>query len=165
MNNTKAQNVGQIFVYLTALVVVGVIILVGYRAITGLQDNADDVTIVKFQTDMKGSIKSLSNQYGTLRTKKFKLSDEYSEVCFLDNYAFDTAVLMDDVLEDYPLIYDTLDAGVPTSNAFLMNKQARMVQDYSFGELSVSGNFACFPVKRGVLEIKIEGKGDHVVLS
>lgn len=161
----------QIFIYIVAIVIVGVILIFGYGAIVKFKDNSEKVVLIKFQKDIETSIKSISNQYGTIKEKRFSLSNEFSEVCFLRNQNYRNDIPFGEVQSRFPLIVDTLDNGVPTSNIFLIGSNDEVGKIYEIGRIDLDGgnclndNFCCFNVNSGTLTIKLEGRGDYVIIS
>ena len=164
MQSKKAQNVGQIFIYILAVVIVGVILAFGFRAIMDFSDKTEEVALAKFQKNFGATVKSITNQYGTLRTSEFQISNEFQDVCFLNNYDFDPSEQMNIVLEDHPLIYDTLRGDNPTTNTFLISNKGR-IEDYEIGSIKLDSNFECFNVTKGTVTLRLEGKGDHIIIS
>lgn len=165
-----AQNIGQIFIYTLAILIVGVILIFGYKAVTDFRDRADSITLIQFQRSIESSIKSIANQYGTLKTKEFALSNEYREVCFVRNFEISYGSLpLDSIFGKYPIILDAIDPqSGPIKNIFLIKNNKEVAESFDIGKIVVddAGNpFKCFVVQSSMLKIKIEGKGDHVVIS
>ena len=161
----------QIFIYIVAIVIVGAILVFGYSAIVKFKDNSERVVLIKFQKDIETSIKSISNQYGTIKEKRFSLSNDFIEVCFLRNENYNEQIPFGELETRFPLIVDTIDLGVPTSNIFLIGSNDEVGKIYEVGRIDLAGgeclnaNFCCHSVNSGILTIKLEGKGDHVVIS
>ena len=162
----RAQIAGQVFLYIITLVVVAVILVFGYRSIRDFRDRTVEVGALQFRQQLESSIKTVSGQYGTLKVKEFSLTSEYQELCFVNNYAFDTTADLNAQFAGYPLILDSLSNYQPTSNTFLILKDGSVAESYTLGSVSLAaGNFQCFPFVRGTVTLRLEGKGDHVVIS
>ncbi len=160
----KAQNVGQIFIYVLTVVIVGLILLIGYKAISGSRERINQITVLDFQKSMEASITTITNQYGTVKKKTFTLPAGYKEVCFMENYQFNTALNYQQLLQAYPLIYDSLQNGQPTKNIFLIRSEGPG-ESYDLGRISVSSAFTCFEIRQNMFTVTLEGKGDHVSIS
>ena len=87
--------------YVIAIVMVGIILTFGYRSIMSFSDKAEQVALVKFQKNFGSSVKSISNQYGTFKKIDFMISNEFEEVCFLNNYNFNLGIPMGIILKDH----------------------------------------------------------------
>jgi len=160
----KAQVIGQVFIYILTVVIIGAILLVGYRAIKSSKDRMEQVTLLEFQKGIESSIKTISNQFGTVRQKDFRLTGDYKEVCFLENYEFNPGLNYQNIMRFHPLIFDSLRNGQPTSNVFLVKFQGPG-ESYDIGKISVPGAFLCIPVQQGIMTVTFEGKGDHVIVT
>ncbi|MBR9699308.1 hypothetical protein GOV09_02540 [Candidatus Woesearchaeota archaeon] len=160
----KAQIAGQIFVYIVAVVIVGVLLIFGYQAIRDFQNRTDSITLLNFQKDMERAIDSITNQYGTVKNVEFHLTTDYHEVCFV---TYDGVFYGEIEFTGYPLIYDTIeDNAEPTKNVFLVGAKNEVVESYDIGKISLSsGVFECYDVVRGKIKLEIEGKGTYVKIS
>ncbi|MDO8480574.1 MAG: hypothetical protein Q7S65_02025 [Nanoarchaeota archaeon] len=161
----RAQIAGQVFIYIITLVVVVVILIFGYRSITSFKERTEDISALQFRQELESSIRTISGQYGTLKVKQFPLDSSYQELCFVNNYNFDMGVPQNTQFADYPLILDTFSNFRPTANTFLILKDQSIAGIYTLGNISLAGNFQCFPFNRSVVTLRIEGKGDHAVIS
>jgi len=158
----KAQNIGQIFIYILSIVVVGVILLFGYQAITNFSKNADRIALVQFQKDLESSIKSISSQYGAIQKKIFSLSNDYKQVCFVDNYNSITDL---NAMDSYPIIKDSVVSGTG-KNIFLVKANKQAAESFSIEKIALKTViFDCFNITNSKLTIRIEGMGDHAVIS
>ena len=157
----KGQGVSQNFVYIIAIVVVGVILIFGYKVISDVTKNTGKAGLVRFQSSLESSISSISNQYGTVKTKEFPISG-YKKVCFMDNYNFGYLPVE---LDNYPLIKDTIEDGQPTLNVFMVDLNNQMEQGFNIGVTEVAGDFKCIDIKDNILKVVFEGKGNRVLIS
>jgi hypothetical protein len=162
----KAQNVGQIFVYILAIVIVGIILLFGYNAIRDMTKRMNDIGIVDFQKSLESDIKTTTSQYGTLLTKEYQLSNDYKEVCFVRNYfTSNTDSLEITQLDNHPLIKDSVESNT-AKNTFLIQNNGQLAESFQMGTISLGDvDFKCFNVKNSRLTIRMEGKGNHIVIS
>ncbi len=166
----KAQSASQIFIYILAILIVGVILIFGYQAVMDFTGRANKITLVQFQKTLQSSIESISNQHGTMKTKEFSLTNEYREVCFASNYnTVYSGLPLDSIFQDYPLIQDAIDPqSGPVKNVFLVKSNKEVAESFDIGQTVVgtpTNPFKCFDIQNSMLRIQIEGKGDHVVIS
>ena len=159
----KAQNVGQVMVYLLTVVIMGAILLFGYRSIMDFKGRTDKISMVDFQKKLESSVMTITPEYGTLKRKTFILSTDFKEACIATNYG--NPSFNPELFEDYPVIEDAVIDSETGKNIFLVTNDNQVSESFSIGNTMVNGNFRCFQVIEGKLSISIEGKGDHVVIS
>ena len=150
----KAQMVGQIFVYILAVILVAFILIYGYNAVQTFKTRAEQVSYIKFKTDMESTIKSISSDYGSIKKAEFLVPSGYREVCFID---LDNPI----VPPGHPIIKDSVESGVK-ENIFLVREAAE--ESFYVGKIEVAGN-SCIEVKAGKIKVQLEGKGDHAIIS
>lgn len=80
----KAQQPGQIFVYILAIIVVGGIVLYGYNAIKDFSDRGEQVAFVAFKTEFENTVKTMVSDYGTIKRPDMAVSGKYKRVCVVD---------------------------------------------------------------------------------
>lgn len=162
----KAQNPGQVLIYVLAIVIVSVIMIFGYRSIMEVKNRTDMMLRIEFQKKIESSIKSITSEFGRMRTVDFDLSNEYKAACFVRN---DGTTIMDPTpFEDYPIILDSIDAGNPTKNIFLIKNKKEVAEGFEIGKIRFKDDtemFKCINVKFSKLTLKIEGKGNYAVIS
>src|SRR3989338_5644355 len=57
----KGQIVGQIFIYVLAIVVMGAILIFGYNAIADFRSKSSQVSTIRIQSDVSSALESLSS--------------------------------------------------------------------------------------------------------
>jgi hypothetical protein len=166
--NKKAQPASQIFTYIIAIVIVGVILIFGYSAVRTFVHRSDQITIVKFQKELETAVKTVSNDYGTVKKYNFDLSNDYKQVCFVRNY--DKASVASGFIpanfQQYPVIWDSIYEQVD-KNIFLIKSNRFVAEKLLVGVVSLPNTevFKCLNVSNARLSVKMEGMGDHVVIS
>ncbi len=164
----KAQNTGQIFIYILATVIIGVIFLFGYQSIKGFQQRADDVALVQFQKNLESQIKTLAPQFGSLKKIEIPISSDFKEVCFIRYDTGDVLSSLPDPWDGYPLIEDAFDADTQ-KNIFLINRENQIEESYEIGKVKFTGTgdplLKCYVVVDGILNMTLQGKGNHVMIS
>lgn len=166
----KAQNVGQIFVYILTIVIMGIILLFGYRSIISFRDSGEEMVVINFQKDLQSAVSTITSQYNTVRKKDFDLSIEYKQVCFVRNYDTNNYVGydLDAQFAGYPFIQDEVETSPESiNNVFLIKNNKEVAKIFEVGKISFSDAalLNCFNLTGSTLSIKIEGRGDHVIIS
>jgi len=92
MHNTKkGQIVGQIFIYIMVVIVVGVIMLFGYNGIQNILEKKCQVEQLQFKTDIENMIGKY-NGFGSVEIKTITTPCDYDEVCFVSVDADNTGL-------------------------------------------------------------------------
>lgn len=84
--NDKAQ-IQQVFIYLMAMIVIGFLVLFGYRMVNKLLDQKCDVEDQSFITKLTQDI-DRSTRYGSRTLVKVNKPCDYQELCIVDNGSF-----------------------------------------------------------------------------
>src|SRR3989344_8696964 len=88
--NKKGMAIEQVFIFILAAVTFAVILIFGYKSISGFMDKGEEVSFVRFKTDLESSIKKISTEYGAVRIQQFNAPLNYDKICFIDtDYFFD----------------------------------------------------------------------------
>ena len=83
LSERKAQVIGQVFIYIMAAIIIGIIILIGYNAISGTIERSCQVEQAGFKTKIESLIDKSSN-YGSITRQPISAPCRYEEVCFID---------------------------------------------------------------------------------
>ena len=144
----------QIFVYILILIIAGLIVLFGYRAVTSLKQKSSQISLVQFENKLKNDIETIAIKAGTVKTEKYSLPSGYSEVCFVDLEHINP----DDIM-NHPLIKDSVESNA-AQNVFLIGPDS--FETYYIKALQISNYpyFSCHNIMMGTIELQIEGKGD-----
>ena len=166
----RAQLYGQIFVYILTIVVVGFILVYGYRAIAGIRDRADQVMIVQFEKDAKSIVQSIAGDFGSVVKKELSVDDKTNLVCFVEtfeNIANRNSPQLD--TESYeptrpinPLIKESISSN-SESNSFLLGDGLR--GSFNICSISVEKDVLCVRPQNSKIILRVEGAGDHAKIS
>jgi len=80
---TKGQIIGQVFIYMMAVIVIGGIAIMGYYAINKIVTKSCDVEKATFKIDMDGLIEKYTS-YDSGDRKTIKAPCGYDTICFVD---------------------------------------------------------------------------------
>jgi len=154
----KAQMIGQIFTYVLSILLIGLILIYGYNAITTFREKSEQVTFVKFKNDLSNMVEIISPDYGSVKIRDFEVPGGYNKVCFVENFpAFPSLSNT-----GYPIIEDSVRSKVK-KNVFLVEQRAE--KSFFIGDISVENDILCFEVINNVVKVRFEGKGDHALLA
>jgi len=81
--NSKSQVVGQIFIFIMAALIIGVIILIGYNAISSTLSKSCQIEQISFKTKFE-SLVERSNGWGSVTKQSLIAPCQYETVCFVD---------------------------------------------------------------------------------
>jgi hypothetical protein len=84
MTMKKAQIVGQIFIYIMAVIVIGAIVLMGYWAVKNTVSKACQVELIAFKTELERLIIK-GTSFGSLNNEVLKVPCNYDRVYFVDS--------------------------------------------------------------------------------
>ncbi len=185
----KAQVIGQVFVYILAAVTFVLISLFGYNAITQFVGNSEQVEFLSFKNSFERSVKDIYTEYGAVRQEKYSLPAEYSKICLVNLNAGSDKFTPDKVEElcshnalacsvvNEMLSQDNGNAnglayGKFDSNVFLSPTSPYPIKLYRFTLCDIHPDgtcteipYLCTPLRSGLLNLVLEGKGDHTEIS
>jgi len=173
----KAQIAGQIFIYITAIVVVGFIIVYGYSAISQFTKRGQEVEYITLKTGIENSVKAITSDYGSVKRPGIDVPGKYKMVCFVDksvgsSAADSTAFCQEQsALSQYyqPIACSGWKTG--RSNVFLIPDGSENFDVNVTLKIDNEGKpyqgqpFICLDVVNGKIKLQLEGKGDSVLVS
>lgn len=157
MTGKKSQIYGQIFIYILTLVLVSFILVYGYNAIQNFKKRADEVACLKFKNDLSNAVKSISSDFGSVKIKEFQICPPYTRVCFVETFASPNLPSSTD-----PVIRNSVSSNTG-KNAFLAENIAK--EPFYAGNISVEPDVLCISSAGSKVRLKLEGRGNHVLLS
>jgi hypothetical protein len=154
----KAQIIGQVFIYVITIIVFGIVLLYGYRAIGNMSNKADQVMLIQLKKDIANAVDK--TDYGSVVKYDLTLPGKFNEVCFVDlssdaNNAMQT---------NYPLVYDSWRDKV-SANMFLIEDKGTIESSYIGNIIIDDPYYFCTKGTQGRLSVRLEGKGTKVRLS
>lgn len=152
----KKGQVQQVFMYMMVMVVVGLIMLAGYKAINTSMSQACDIKIVTFKEDLENAVNKHFS-YGDVAKVGLGVPCEIEKVCFLNNSAN---------VDSGNVIIDQYDEGedVEKINVFLIGEKTTpfMKIDKLYPR---NGTIECVSVLAGKFNLKLLGKGDYALVT
>lgn len=165
----KAQTAGQIFVYVLAIVVVGLIIAYGYSAIKDFTEKGEQVEYITLQKGLENSVKAIMSDYGSVKRPDVNVPGAYEMICFMDREKADGAdgtALCTEVPEEEKLYQPIACSGWKTgrNNVFLIPDGS---DAFDVGNIVIKDNrpFICLDVINNKVNLQLKGLGDKVEVS
>jgi hypothetical protein len=163
-HNSRAQMIGQILIYVVAVVLVGLILAYGYNAIITIKNSAEQVSFIQFEKELSSVVETISPDYNSVKIRGFEVPSGYTKVCFVKNYGgFPTLSGT-----GYPMLEDSVNEKVQ-KNVFLIKPNANMksifIGDISVEDESGDADIICLKTINHQIKLKFMGKGDHALLS
>ena len=166
----KGLGVGQVFIFIVAALTFSLILIFGYRAITGFLKSGEDVAFVQFKTGLESDVKRIYTEFGSVRVEAYTTPLHYSQICFVDmDQPYDPDLCAFDQIA-CSVWQGTSEAGTGyegiDENVFLTPPAPVKLKVYKISISEDNGkNFLCIPIKQGSFNVVMEGRGDKTLLS
>ncbi|MBI2656381.1 hypothetical protein HYX03_01425 [Candidatus Woesearchaeota archaeon] len=153
----QSQLYGQIFIYILTIILISFILVYGYNAVQNFKKRAEQVSCLKFKNDLSNAVASIISDFGSIKRKDLQLCNAYTQVCFVET--FESPNLPGSI---DPIVKDSVlsNAG---KNVFLIENIAK--ESFYIGKISVEPDVMCIRAINSKISLKLEGKGNHVLLS
>ena len=156
----KKGQTQQVFIYIMVILVVGGVLLFGYKSIHKLMGQSCDVDETTFKSQLKQMLES-NNGYGDKSTKPIKVPCGSDKLCFVNSSQ--EGVNMNTLNDLYPDIYQEVHAGTG-NNVFLIKGQetsALYILDYIIvpGTSTSTQGFLCINATGDNFYMVLEGIG------
>lgn len=166
----RGIGVGQVFIFIIAAITFALILIFGYRAITGFLKSGEEVAFVQFKTGLESSVKKIYAEFGSVRVERYSTPLGYNQICFVD---------LDKPYDDSLCNFDQVACSVwkiaaesgkgyegVEENVFLTPPAPVPIKVYRISVEDKDGkDFLCIPIKQGAFSIVMEGRGDKTLLS
>lgn len=164
MKNKKKAEISQMFTYISTAIVIVIIIGFGVMWLYNLLTNVKDIECIQFKKNLELKIRN-NIDYGKIDNRPIRVDCDFRQICFITDpihkeYSHATT---GDILDVF--INDTLKGNVK-QNVFFINQ---IPENFFYLEKLVvnnnNENLLCFNVTRLGIQFKLEGRGNHVLLS
>lgn len=155
----RGQIQNRIFLFAAALIILAVIVIWGYKAISSMQEKQNQAALIKFKTQLAADVESAANDFGSRRSERYFLPTNFDEMCLVDT----TRVDANDIL-NHPVVMDNVDNGAK-ANLFFLGKNE--FEAFDVGNLGLAGfpHYWCVETKIGKIELTYEGKGGEAMVK
>ncbi|MFH0979072.1 MAG: hypothetical protein V1837_07275 [Candidatus Woesearchaeota archaeon] len=148
--------------YCAVVVLVGLIVIFGFRSIVQLNQSAQDVKVLQFITSLDEDAQTMSAKLGALMQSTYSLPGVVKEVCFADLLASPESIGSVDI-GNYPFIKRSVESG-SGKNVFLVGD--KFFGSYSVPSLNLGDGvmFACLNAEGKVLSVALRDSAKGTVL-
>ncbi|MEA3430694.1 MAG: hypothetical protein U9R08_05455 [Nanoarchaeota archaeon] len=165
----KAQIQTHLFIYIAAIIMVALILLFGYRAISNFVGKGEQATLLSVEQDLVSEVDRVSVSFGEVSIREFNFPGKYSALCLVDSSVVegapgDTSGLYASqlaLMNDYPLLQGAIESG-SESNVFLI-KDGVSESFSDVGLVQITSGFKCVNLTRGSARLRFDWKGRGVV--
>ena len=171
-HSRRAQLASQLFVYILGIITVGLLLLLGFRAIDNLQKNQCAVQETKFVSALATAIER-NKDWGVNRVETFSLPCDATAVCFVTRDLVDAVPGVNGLPDDrvttafdritQPTIHNSLGTGDDTNVFLQVDNGYKPVERFSKAapiELKWDEPIRCFSGEP--LQIRFKGLGQTV---
>jgi len=139
LSHKKAQVIGQVFVFILAVLVFVLVVTYGYRAIKITLENQAILTLIQFKNDLENTAESIKARPGSAREFKLRTPTNTNEICFVD---FENPESLE---QNRPLIYSLWNS---KRNIFLLPKPSI---SFYLPNFKVENGYCCINTKGNIL--------------
>ena len=166
--NSKKAIATQSFNIITAVLIMGVILIFGAYSVVKLVDNSKMIEDAQFKSELDDEINQITSKYGSVRYVKINSLKGMNYFCIFDLDKTSDALNLIEThpyLKNYPLLIGDLEDKV--ANIFVLSNskiEARMFNEKI--NLKNDESFICTEVPAtGRVILKLEGKGKYALVS
>jgi hypothetical protein len=158
----KAQISGQVFIYILAVVMIGLLFFIGIKAIGSILNTFQNTNIDSLKSDFQSDVGTVARQYGSVKQSEINLPSKFDEICFVDAMDEEEGKFLFDISKiKNNLIRDSVLSGAK-ENVFLMKKG--VWQDkFTADKLDVQADYLCLK-NEGKLAVWLRGTGKKALL-
>ena len=162
----KKSQSSQVFTYIAAILVIGLLIVMGYKAIDMMLSKQCDANRVIFEKNLLSFIDEYSD-YGSVHEEIIKAPCDAKELCFADAAAFSdycSGAYPPRLISDFPSADSVIITAVEDCKANIFIKREfteTLINPIKFSDkISLVGDpFQCFRIKNGQVKIIFSGLG------
>jgi hypothetical protein len=160
MKNGRKGQTQQVFIYIMVILIVGAVLLFGYKAIDKLFNQTCDVDKVSFQTDIKSMLNDYSS-YGDEGSEELKAPCGYTLLCFADSGILPENVPQIEAVNQLMFYEVSSNTG---NNVFLIKGKNEIISFQGMDNIVVPGNstapqFTCIDAKSNTFYLRLSGIG------
>jgi len=159
--NKKAQ-IQQVFVYIITIVVVGLIFMIGYKAIGGMMSKGCDVEKTTFKTNLESFITKYTS-YGEFHLEEMGVPCSFAQICFVDTGLIRNPPTTFTYPKNYIIESSVQDSDVE-ENIFMIKTDITEPLKFS-PEVVVDGDIICINNTDGRFHLAFEGMGRETKIS
>jgi len=161
LNKNKKAQTQMIFMFILAALIIGLIVLLGYKGITTITKTSDTASLDRFVNDLKSDIKSIYRMRRSSKVITYKVPSRVHKVCITSSvYPLSSST-------DVPPALTAYDS--EKTQLFLLSKDGIVIKDEELlldVRMSQENNDGYFcQTNKGRLDLRLEGGGDHIIIG
>ena len=169
---------GQIFIFITSLIVVSLILIYGFKVITQQLLVSKELELLQFRKNIESHVSSYANDFGSVGYKRLIGPSDVTLLCITSYYDSKTNVVSCSSLHAIPtIVSDSYSSGIglrEKKNVFLFTSKGALADSYYAGNITVKAgtgvsvlgcNVLCIPSSRQTFNLVFSGRGNHVDIS
>ena len=82
----KGQIIGQVFIYILAVILTAIILGYGYRAIVSFKEKSEQVSYINFRTELQNAVEAITPDFGSVKIIDLSVPGNFKKVCLVRNY-------------------------------------------------------------------------------
>ena len=156
----RGQLSGNVFIYIFAIIVIGLILILGYNYISKTKENIVKTDLIILKNKLTSDIGAMSSDFGSSKKVSYSLPQQ-TELCLIDLNKKDE-ILSTTKINSYPLIKDSIGSNVK-KNAFVVSDS--IFETYYIGNIEINDPyFKCLKPVAGKVSFVIEGAGNRALI-
>lgn len=183
----RGQIIGQVFIYVMAIITFGLVLLFGYKAVNKLVDQANNVALIQLRQEVQSAINSIGSS-PDVDKRVLNIPSKFRKICFLENASTSNLKKISSCLcklsncvgsapgccigrsesDYYPPVCNAWKSGTD-QNVFLVPlAEITIVVSKMVFEDDSGGNqwhYLCVPVRKGKVTLRLQGMGDSTQIS
>ncbi len=156
----RGQIYSQTFIYILALVLIGGILIFGYKSINKTRESTNQVMVAKFFSQMRNDVSVLKGDYGTEKLREYAMPEGFDTFCVVDLNRVDP-----DRIFSEPLVKDSVKSGV-NANIFILNKGSGKFDSSFIDGIKIENfpYFSCYKARSSIVPLSLKSLGNEVII-
>jgi len=164
MKSKKAQIIGEVFLFIMAAALAVLIIIYGYKALSGFTSRTEEISLVNFKTDLQSEIRTIASDYGSVKKLDLTMPGRFDVFCLIDieqrNLASTTGLCTLGHPDYNPEVCDAWETEGNEENAFLIP-----ITPIKVSKMDIDGGYLCIKPTGNKISLRLEGLGDRTKVS
>lgn len=155
----KRGQTQQVFIYLMVIIVVGAVLLIGYRSVDNILDRSCDVDISSFRSSLSSDL-SQNTRTGRVASNDYRVPCAYTTLCFIGQGANEDG-------DDYPAALKADISAETGNNVFLLEGEL-VRESFSMETLTIDetdSGVLCVEAENNRFNARFEGSAGTVKVS
>ena len=165
----KGQVVGQVFMFMLAIIIFSGVLLYGYKAVGTFMGEQERVELLEFQDLLGREVDRIALKHGSVKRIDVRLPSVFNRACFVDVEAYlgsDNLDMKNNLSINEPMILRNMEGGAK-QNVFLFPPPETPItlDSMRIDEAAHSLHYFCIENKGGPLALRLRGQGGKALVS